>query len=46
MSKRTVDAFAWRLLSESSKLVLQIGVQITLARLLPVDAFGSAPAPP
>jgi O-antigen/teichoic acid export membrane protein len=40
MSKRTVDAFAWRLLSESSKLVLQIGVQITLARLLPVDAFG------
>jgi len=40
MSKRTVDAFAWRLLSESSKLVLQIGVQITLAHLLPVDAFG------
>jgi len=40
MSKRTVDAFAWRLLSESSKLVLQVGVQITLARLLPVDAFG------
>jgi lipopolysaccharide exporter len=40
LSKRTVDAFAWRLLSESSKLALQIGVQVTLARLLPVDAFG------
>jgi len=40
LSKRTVDAFAWRLLSESSKLGLQIGVQMTLARLLPVDAFG------
>ena len=28
------------MLSESSKLVLQIGVQIVLARLLPVEAFG------
>src|SRR5262249_2316331 len=40
LSRRTLDAFAWRLLSESSRLVLQITVQITLARLLPVEAFG------
>ena len=40
LSARTVEAFAWRLLSESSKLLLQLAVQITLARLLPVQAFG------
>lgn len=40
LSKLTMDSFAWRLLSESSKLVLQVGVQVALARLLPVDAFG------
>lgn len=40
LSKFTLDAFLWRLLSESSKLVLQVGVQITLARLLPVETFG------
>src|SRR5262245_26724656 len=40
LTTRTVDAFAWRLLSESSQIVLQIGVQVTLARLLPVQTFG------
>jgi PST family polysaccharide transporter len=40
LANRTLDAFAWRFLSETSKLVLQIAVQITLARLLPVRAFG------
>jgi O-antigen/teichoic acid export membrane protein len=40
LSSRTLDAFAWRFLSETSKLVLQIAVQVTLARLLPVEAFG------
>jgi PST family polysaccharide transporter len=40
LSNRTLDAFGWRFLSESSKLVLQIVVQVTLTRLLPVDAFG------
>jgi O-antigen/teichoic acid export membrane protein len=40
LSSRTVDAFAWRFVSESAKLVLQIAVQIILARLLPVEAFG------
>ncbi len=40
LSRRTLDAFAWRLLSETSKLVLQLVVQVTLARLLPVEAFG------
>ncbi len=40
LSKRTLGAFAWRLASESSRLVLQLAVQITLARLLPVRAFG------
>ena len=40
LSRRTLDAFAWRMLSESSKLLLQLTVQIILARLLPVEAFG------
>jgi len=40
LSRRTVDAFAWRMLSESSKLALQLGVQIGLARLLRPEAFG------
>ena len=40
LSSRTADAFAWRFVSESAKLVLQIAVQIILARLLPVEAFG------
>jgi PST family polysaccharide transporter len=40
LSERTLGAFAWRFLSETSKLALQVAVQITLARLLPVEAFG------
>jgi PST family polysaccharide transporter len=40
LASRTLDAFAWRFLSETSKLALQIAVQVTLARLLPVAAFG------
>jgi O-antigen/teichoic acid export membrane protein len=40
LSRRTVSAFGWRFTSESSKLALQLAVQITLARLLPVEAFG------
>jgi len=40
LSRRTVDAFAWGLLTESLRLVLLLAVQITLARLLPVEAFG------
>src|SRR5262245_21951450 len=38
--KRTMGAFAWRFMSESSTFVLRVGVTILLARLLPVDAFG------
>jgi O-antigen/teichoic acid export membrane protein len=38
--ERTMGAFAWRFLSESSTFVLRLFVTITLARLLPVDAFG------
>lgn len=40
LSTITLQAFAWRLLTNASRLVLQVAVQITLARLLPVDAFG------
>jgi PST family polysaccharide transporter len=40
MLQRTANAFVWRLVSESSKFALQMGVQVTLARLLPVEAFG------
>ena len=40
LSRRTAGAFAWRFTSETSKLALQLSVQITLARLLPVEAFG------
>ncbi len=38
--ERTMGAFAWRFLSESSIFVLRLIVTIILARLLPVDAFG------
>jgi len=38
--ERTVDAFAWRFTSESSKFALQVAVMIVLARLLPVESFG------
>ena len=38
--ERTVDAFAWRFTSESSKFALQVVVMVVLARLLPVDSFG------
>src|SRR6266498_329813 len=38
--ERTVSAFAWRFISETSKFALQITVMIVLARLLPVDSFG------
>ncbi|HKQ79249.1 MAG TPA: lipopolysaccharide biosynthesis protein [Blastocatellia bacterium] len=38
--ERTIGAFAWRFLSESSTFVLRLFVNIILARLLPVDAFG------
>ena len=38
--ERTMGAFAWRFLSESSTFVLRLFVTIILARLLPVDAFG------
>ena len=37
---RTVNAFAWRFVSESSRFGLQLAVMIVLARLLPVDSFG------
>jgi O-antigen/teichoic acid export membrane protein len=40
LSRRTASAFAWRFTSEFSKLVLQLTVQVVLARLLPVQAFG------
>jgi PST family polysaccharide transporter len=40
LAQRTVTAFTWRLASESSRLILQLAVQIILARLLPVEAFG------
>ena len=40
LSKITFDAFAWRLLTEASRLTLALGVQVILARLLPVEAFG------
>src|SRR6476660_3887623 len=40
LSKITSDAFAWRLVTEASRLVLAVGVQVILARLLPVAAFG------
>ncbi len=38
--ERTMGAFAWRFLSETSIFVLRLIVTIILARLLPVDAFG------
>ncbi|HEY8187236.1 MAG TPA: lipopolysaccharide biosynthesis protein, partial [Pyrinomonadaceae bacterium] len=38
--KRTMDAFAWRFMSESSRFALQLAVMIVLARLLPVESFG------
>ncbi|HEY7544319.1 MAG TPA: oligosaccharide flippase family protein, partial [Blastocatellia bacterium] len=37
---RTVGAFTWRFLSESSTFALRLLVTVVLARLLPVDAFG------
>jgi O-antigen/teichoic acid export membrane protein/lipopolysaccharide/colanic/teichoic acid biosynthesis glycosyltransferase len=40
LSKLTSDAFAWRLVTEASRLVLAVGVQVILARMLPVEAFG------
>ena len=38
--KCTVNAFAWRFISESSRFALQVAVMIVLARLLPVESFG------
>src|SRR5689334_7515371 len=40
LSKITSDAFAWRLVAEASRLVLAVAVQVILARMLPVEAFG------
>jgi PST family polysaccharide transporter len=40
LSKITLDAFAWRLLTEAARLLLALGVQVILARMLPVEAFG------
>lgn len=40
LSKITSDAFAWRLVTEGSRVVLVFGVQVILARMLPVEAFG------
>lgn len=37
---RTIDAFAWRFLSEFARFGMQLVVMVVLARLLPVAAFG------
>jgi len=38
--QRTMSAFAWRFISESSKFGLQLSVMMVLGRLLPVESFG------